>query len=332
MTRSFNNYTLTIQHRSMIKNGFFLFFVIFGINLNNLGAQKNLVKTTLTAPTSCDLGYYQLVFTDEFESQTLDTNVWYTYYPYGNNTTKDSCGFCRTHASANVYLDENCVLKDGKLHLLTKEQPIRWFERDFRYTSGMVHSKQVFTRYAKYEIRCKLPKGKQHWPAFWVFGWNTEIDIFEFSCKGTSKLEFSVHNWLSKACDNDNPKKNKPCYSNRSKLVDFGTDFSDDYHIFSMEYEPHLIKFYIDNVMVRVVPKYYTLKKKPIYHCSLPPGEYYIDPAFPNPGEPVQVIANNFVCWEHKEKNPVFPNIMEIDYIRVFQKTIQEGLVVKQLP
>jgi beta-glucanase (GH16 family) len=304
-------------------------FAISGImNISgSLYGQKNLIRTTINEIPFCDFGYYKLVFDDEFSGDQLDTSKWFSYFPYGQNSIKDSCDFCRTHGWPNVYKDENCVVKDGSLFLVTKEEKAEWFDKTYNYTTGAIFSKQIFNTYGKYEIRCRLPQGKQQWPSFWVFGWNTEIDVFEFTCKGTEKLEFSVHNWLSNNCSNDNPKKGAPCHSNRSGLEEFDTDFSKKFHTFSVEYEPHLIKFYIDDVMVRVVPKYYTLKKKPVYHCQVEPGEYLMDPSFPNYGEPVQVIANQAVCRKHKEKNLQFPNSMEVDYIRVFQKTVQNDLL-----
>lgn len=300
---------------------FFIAFPVFG--------QKNLVKTILTSSPYCDHGYYKLVFGDEFDGDRLDTTKWLTYYPYGENSRRDSCAFCRTHVTANIYRDENCTVGEGKLWLKTDAERGEWFGKTYDYTSGLVYSRQVFNTYGKYEIRCKLPEGKQQWPAFWIFGWNTEIDVFEFICRGPEKIEFSIHKWLKTGCDNDNAEKGRPCHSNRSKIVEFGIDFSKEFHTFSMEYEPHLIKFYIDDVMVRVVPKYYNDKKKPLYHCPLKPGVYYVDPAFPIPGEPVHVIANQSACWKQREKNPVYPNYLEIDYIRVFQKTIQPDLAEK---
>jgi hypothetical protein len=47
------------------------------------------------------------------------------------------------------------------------------------------------------------------------------------------------------------------------------------------------------------------------------------------------VIAGESICRKHKEKKPIFPNFMEIDYIRVFQKNVQDGLkplVFNKLP
>ena len=289
--------------------------------------QEKKIKVLVGHDIECVKQEYQLVFHDEFEGDKLDTDKWYTYYPYGPKSQLDSCSFCRTHTSANIYRDENCEVRGGKLWLKSDKVKGDWFGKTYEYTSGLVNSKHTFNTYSKYEIRCKLPKGKQQWPAFWIFGWNTEIDIFEFICRGPNKPEFSIHNWLTSDCPNRKKADGGgPCYSSRTGIVDFGIDFSADFHTFSVEYEPHMIKFYIDDIMIRYVPKYYDLKGRPINSCRIPKGEYLLEPAFPNYGEPVQVIAAQSICKKHKEKKPVFPNFMEVDYIRVFQKEIQNNL------
>ncbi len=308
-----------------------IFFLLVLCSLTLNAQKKNKLKVILDKDISCVSQKYHLVFHDEFSGNSLDTSKWYTYYPYGPKTQLDSCGFCRTHTSVNIYRDENCQVHDGKLWLKTDKEKGEWFGKSYDYTSGLVHSKQVFNTYGKYEIRCKLPKGKQQWPAFWLFGWNTEIDIFEFICRGPDKLEFSIHNWMTEHCpDRKRAESGAPCYTSASGVVDFGIDFSKDFHIFSMEYEPHIIKFYIDDIMIRYVPKYYDLKGRPINSCNIASGEYLTEPSFPNYGEPVQVIAAESVCRKHKEKKPVFPNFMEVDYIRVYQKEIQQGLTIQK--
>jgi len=304
-------------------------FVSVSIGLH--GQEKKL-KISVENPIQCTRNPYQLVFHDEFDGDSLDTKKWYTYYPYGNNSTQDSCSFCRTHVTANIFREKNVVVKNGMLQLISDKESGVWFDRKFDYTSGMVYSKQVFNTFGKYEIRCKLPAGKQQWPAFWIFGWNTEIDIFEFICDGPNKPEFSIHNWLTEYCPKKKFDKSNPCYSSQTGKINFGIDFSQEFHTFTMEYEPHMIKFYIDNVMFRYVPKYYDLRGNPINHCDLKPGEYKTEPAFPLPGEPVQVIANQSVCHKHKQKNPIFPNVMEIDYIRVYQRNEQADLLDLDMP
>lgn len=304
-----------------------LFILIFQIIIWEGLAQGKKLKVKIETIQECVRGPYQIVFNDEFTGTSLDTSKWYTFYPYGPVTNPDSCSFCRTHVTANIFRDENVTIENGILKIISTKDDGNWFGKEFKYTAGMVHSKQKFSTYSKYEIRCKLPKGKQQWPAFWIFGWNTEIDVFEFICGGPRILEFSVHNWESQDCPNKNPKKGSPCFSSQSGKVDFGIDFSENFHTFSIEYEPAMIKYYIDGIMVRYIPKYYDMKGNPINSCNINPGEYLTEPAFPHHGEPVQVIANQSVCWKHKEKKPVFPNVMEIDYIRVYQKDVQKDLL-----
>jgi beta-glucanase (GH16 family) len=289
-------------------------------------AQKKWPKVYLEAGNICLNEPYKLVFHDEFEGQTLDTAKWVTYYPYGPQTKPDSCAFCRTHVTANIFRDTNAIVEDGILRLKTDRQEGDWFGKRYNYTSGLVYSNQIFNTYGKYEIRFKLPPGGQQWPAFWVFGWSTEIDIFEFICKGTKKVELSVHKWINEGCPNKNPKKGAPCFSSRSGVVDFGIDFSKDYNTMSLEYDPNMIRYYINGNMIRYIPKYYDKKGYPVTVCNIPAGEYYEDPSFPIHGHPVHVIANQSQCGKHKEKKPVYPNYMDIDFIRVYQKKIQAGL------
>ncbi len=298
--------------------------VFFTLTLSGQGTK---IIVDLNHPVECQKGEYKLVFQDEFEGNTLDTTKWYTFYPYGPETRPDSCAFCRTHTSANVYREQNVKVENGFLTLKSARETSNWFGAEYGYTSGMVHSKQAFTTYSKYEIRCKLPKGKHQWPAFWVFGWSTEFDVFEFICRGPRKPEFSIHKWWKSECpDQKKVSRGAPCYSSQTRIVDFGIDFSEDFHTFTLEYEPHMIKYYIDGIMIRYIPRYYDIKGRPINTCNLGPDRYLTEAAFPNDGEPVQVIASQSVCKKFKDKKVVWPNFMEVDYIRVYQKEVQQDL------
>lgn len=310
-----------------------LSFTLYFSTGNILTAQSKSKweRVNLQAGNICQNDEYKLVFHDEFENAILDTSKWYTFYPYGPPSAPDSCSFCRTHVSDNIYRDENAIVENGLLRLKSDAVRGEWFGKTYNHTSALVYSKQFFNTYGKYEIRCRLPKGKQQWPAFWVFGWSTEIDVFEFICKGPEKVEFTVHYWNDDCAFKKNTKGG-PCASSRSGVVDFGIDFSEDFHTFSVEYEPNMIKFYINDNMVRFVPRYYDKKGNPITRCEIPAGEYLINPSFPRDGQPVHVIANQLICQKHKEKKPVYPNYMDVDYIRVYQKVVQAGLNAFILP
>jgi len=91
---------------------------------------------------------------------------------------------------------ESVVVKNGKVAITTlpKERKDQTFyvwitdgmkERkgNFNYDTGEFESKELF-HWGYYEIRCELPKGRDAWPAFWLYGesngTNNEIDVFEF--------------------------------------------------------------------------------------------------------------------------------------------------------
>jgi beta-glucanase (GH16 family) len=297
---------------------FVAFFCLIQVSVTG---QKLRKKVVIVDTIKMDRRPFVKVFGDEFDGESLDTSKWYTFYPYGTPTAKDSCSFCRTHVVNNVYLDENCVVKDGKLHLITKADTMTWFGRKMEHTSGLIYSKQNFNTYGRYEIRCKLPEGNRQSPAFWLFGWNAEIDVFEFLCEGPEKVVLSVHNWQSNNCKNKKKiKKGSPCYTDASGTRDFGIDFSKDFHVFAVEYSEYLIKFFIDDQMVRYIPKYFDMQRRPVSEGKIKPGKFFVYDVFPTPGEPLTVIANQGVCWPFDKMTSRFPNSMEIDYIRVYQR------------
>lgn len=99
------------------------------------------------------------------------------------------------------WYDESCVSldKQNHLHLTTKYNP-RYFE-SLDVTSnigvGLVSCKNKFTQ-GIYTIEAKLPYGKNLWPAFWMWSWDSwppEIDVFEgYSNNNPNYFKFSLTN------------------------------------------------------------------------------------------------------------------------------------------
>ena len=141
---------------------------------------------------------YTLVFEDNFDGNSLDLDKWIRYYPDGENGS-DQCAYCRTHSKegqeeGQIYKDENVRVENGSVFLDVKNEDATWYHHEKKYTSGMIHAKQTFNDYAKFEIRCKIPNGYGYWSAFWMFGWSTELDVFE-QYGHAGKFESSVHFW-----------------------------------------------------------------------------------------------------------------------------------------
>lgn len=264
----------------------------------------------------CETTPFKLVFFDEFNGSEINTGKWTQYYPYGPNGS-DQCSFCRTHSHPNnqegqIYRDENVRVSDGILYLDVRQEAGTWFEFSKNYTSGMIQSIQSFNTYTKYEVRCKITSGTGYWPAFWAFGGNTEIDVFEFY-EESDRYESSVHYW-----DNDEEQFHQ--------FVEPGLDMSQSFHTYAVEYDKFFVNFYLDGVKKVTMPRYFNLDGSPVTSCNVPAGMYIQHPEFPKYGNPLNVIANVALFNEPADQLSIIPKSMEIDYIRVYQRNPQSGL------
>jgi beta-glucanase (GH16 family) len=247
------------------------------------GAGTRPAATQPAAPPAQKPGW-TLTLDDEFEGSRLDTTKWSDHYWHG-----------RTHANRELeyYAPDGYELKDGMLRLIAR--PVAPEDREktkgLPYTSGMIEGSRKFAqKYGWFEIRCRVPAGKGLWPAFWLLPatrtWPPEIDILEILDHDPSTVYFTTH-WRD---------------ANRRHLSDGhrfkGPDFSADFHTFAVDWEPGTIVWYVDGVERARTSK----------------GV---------PDEPMYLIANLAVGGDwpgNPDATTTFPAVMEIDYIRVYQR------------
>ena len=97
------------------------------------------------------------------------------------------------------WYDESCVsIDDNKyLNLSVKNNPKYFRELDITSETGvgLVSCTKKF-RHGIFSITAKLPKGKNLWPAFWMWSWDSwppEIDIFEgYSNNNKNFFQFRI--------------------------------------------------------------------------------------------------------------------------------------------
>ena len=229
---------------------------------------------------------YTLIWSDEFNDNNLDTSKWSIF----EGTTKNIVN------SQEYYLKDEVYLQNGSLIIRSQE---RSFNNN-PYTSGMINlKKELSKKYGKFEIRAKLPTGKGIHSAFWLIGrdkWPPEIDIFEMLGKDPETIYMTNH-WLTL----DLPFKFPGTTSlfrtyKQEKFI--SKDFSKDFHIYSVEWTPNEIIWYIDNT-----ERHRSNKGVP---CV-----------------PMYVILNTAVGndWAlNPDESTIFPQYFEIDYVRVYQK------------
>jgi beta-glucanase (GH16 family) len=115
------------------------------------------------------------------------------------------------------------------------------------YTSARLKTQGLFAQaYGRFEARIKIPEGQGMWPAFWMMGddisavgWPKcgEIDIME----NVGKEPGIVHGSLHGPERGPLPKDLMMPFS-----VPAGGRFSDDFHVYAIEWQPDAVRFYVD--------------------------------------------------------------------------------------
>jgi len=177
----------------------------------------------------------QLVWSDEFDSGTINTSKW--NFDIGNGAG----GWGNNEKQYYTNRPENVKIENGVLIITALKESYN----GFAYTSARLHTKnKAFWKYGRIEMRAKLPKGRGTWPAFWMlpeqqlYGYNYwpdngEIDIMEYVGYDPSVIHGSVHT-----------HQNYGANSVTRTMTYYGVE--DDFHVFAIEWTPDFIKFYVD--------------------------------------------------------------------------------------
>jgi len=202
---------------------------------------------------------------------------------------------------------DNARVRGGALVITALKETFTGADQITRdYTSARLLTKNKFTQtYGRFEARIKLPYGQGIWPAFWLLGndidtdgWPIcgEIDIMENIGKEPSVVHGTLHGpGYSGAhgvtASYDLPRNNK---------------LADDYHVFAVEWEPDVIRFYVDDRLYKT--------RTP---ADVPLGKAWVF------NHPFFVILNVAVGGDFPGKpdaTTVFPQVMKVDYVRVYRR------------
>jgi len=260
--------------------------------------------TSIVMLTGChrqqDNGW-QLVWNDEFNRPQLDHSKWNVLI------REDS-----KHNELQYYTPDEVTVENGCLRLRSRE-------RDFgskHYTSGRVDTDdKLEVTYGRFEIRAKLPAGKGFWPAHWLYPaqrdwamerlmaeavekgqerlipelrpWYTEIDIMEFLGHEPNVIWATYHYYTFQG-------EKQTSYAKYTSTLDFSADF----HVYCLEWEPAAMRWYIDGQLFHIAT------------VGIPHTPHFL-------------ILNTAIGggWPgNPDSTTVFPQYHDIDYVRVFQK------------
>jgi beta-glucanase (GH16 family) len=298
-------------------------------------------STGVSGPITCPTEPWKLVFHDEFSGGAVVVSKWYTFFPKWPEHT-DAWQFGRTHStegSDQIFLDNNLVVNNGSLKIVAKREQATWMGATKPFTSGVIHSKPSFL-YGKIEMRCRMPVGNGFWPAFWMYN-GDELDIFEGAGNIIDKLWQTLH----MSCSPGVNIGEENCGTERL-ITNYIPGYNiSQWHTYSAEWSKDEVKWLIDGVSVRRVGRLSnprtTGQQTDYFYCgdALPVGNYQNNLLIPN--QNISVIANLGIARRINstavagfggnasgvpDATTPFPSTMEIDYIRVWQRTPQGGL------
>lgn len=235
---------------------------------------------------------YTLVWSDEFDGTAIDQTKWNyengTGYPILTDWGNSENQFYSNDAN-------NIEVSNGSLKIRAQAETLG----NKSYTSGRIRSKGNFDfKYGRIEAKIKIPKGNGLWPALWllpsenIYGaWpkSGEIDIME-NFGQDDHVGSTIH-----FKDGNN--------TNQWNSQSYATTHN-EYHIFSAVWDKDYISFFSDwNWIGEEAP------------ADLRGGTWPFNENF-------YLILNLALGGNAGTINGTsFPQTMEIDYVRVYQKT-----------
>jgi len=253
---------------------------------------------SVDAGAGAELPGWKLVWNDEFDGakgSKLEASRW-VYETGGSGFGNNQLEF-DTDRAENASLDGN-----GELTITAIKES--YMGRN--YTSVRLKTQGKFEHlYGRYEIRMRLPFGQGIWPAFWMMGadpnnvgWPTrgEIDVMENIGREPDTIHGTLHG---------------PGYSGSngigspSKLMS-GQRFADEYHVFAIEWEKDVIRWYVDGKLYQT--------RTP---ADLPNGSKWVY------DHPFFLLLNLAVGGEwpgNPDGTTTFPQTMKVDYVRVYDR------------
>jgi hypothetical protein len=235
---------------------------------------------------------YLLTWSDEFNSNSIDTNNWNFEIGgggWGNNELEYYTGRIKNafQSSGHLVIEATAENYEGS-----------------NYTSARMTSqnKQQF-QYGRIDIRAKLPVGQGIWPALWMLGvdfpqvgWPAcgETDIMELIGTYPQEIFGTIH-WADSTGGNA---------SSGSQFSIASGDFSMQFHVFSLIWKKDSISLLVDDQV------FFNEQAGQVSNGNWP---------FNNPYFFILNVAVGCNWPGSPAATTTFPEFLFVDYIRVFQ-------------
>jgi beta-glucanase (GH16 family)/glycerophosphoryl diester phosphodiesterase len=238
---------------------------------------------------------WKLTWSEEFNFSGLPDSSKWSYSTGGHGWGNNELQYYTDRDTLNANVEA------GVLKIIARKQT----KENRQYTSArlLTEDKAEFT-YGKIEVSAKLPAGRGTWPAIWMLGKNRleagwplcgEIDIMEHVGFNKDSVFGTVHT----------EAYNHMKGTQKGKGIFISNPYS-GFHKYSIEWSPEKIDFIVDGKVYNTILNEHLTEK-----------EWPFD-------QPFYLILNIAVggSWGGQKgiDENIFPAVMEIDYVRVFQQ------------
>jgi beta-glucanase (GH16 family) len=257
---------------------------------------------------------------DEFDTDYLDIDKWIPEYSYSQMNYKfDYLMLPKRLEFQNGICKFTCY-KDSGLYTVPAWQLDSNFEKNnfiklidknkvkYHYTAGNVWSKNSYGK-GYFEIRFKSTGSYGMWPAFWLYGINMkdEIDFFELKGEREKQIHIDVH--CPHGCGSHYkggsifPKSFGGWIITTEKL-------NDGYNVLAGEWQDGYVKWYLNGVGIGYYKGDFGSKEMSLIIGNGP-------------------AKNGFGFAPGVNKTSSFPNSLDVDYVRVWHKNLEDNKPVK---
>ncbi len=236
----------------------------------------------------------ELVWEDNFDGTEINTENW---------SFETGSGGWGNNELQNYTNGDNATVQDGILTIIAKKVNDEQVAGSYTSSRIITSGKKEFT-YGRMEIRAKLPSGRGIWPAIWMLGSNVgsagwpacgEIDIMEYVGFDPDTVYSTVH--CPAGYGGNGSGNNKPLET-----------AEEEFHVYGLFWTEKELIFYTDsleNITYRYAPANKTEENWPF-------------------DKPQFFIMNVAVGgnWGGSQgiDNSIFPQTMQVDYVRVYQE------------
>ena len=240
---------------------------------------------------------WELVWHDEFEGTALDLSKW-EFEVNGQGGGNNELQYYTTH---------NAAVRDGQLRIEARRERFTGPDGTRAYTSSRLRTRlKGDWLYGRFDIRAQLPTGRGLWPAIWMLptdsiygGWphSGELDIMELVGHEPNRAHGTLH---------FSQPDGRHTYQGKPFTLAQG-NFSQDFHVFRMDWEPGVLRWYVDGELSQMQTNWVAKAGK-----------------IPAPFDQRFHLLLNLAVggqWPGPPNaNTQFPQALVVDYVRVYRK------------